>query len=184
MTVETLYDSSAPIMKPSKTSTFFNTLLSVLWWLSWIFAIGVGFVFIMAALASFGFQPIQDEFKDISPITALLFCLSAFVAIGALLIILKQLKKICHTLVLGDPFVPENAKRLRTIWITVAIAELFRLFSGFFIPVVHSNTIAGEQVSISMEFRFYVWFLVLALMVLAEVFREGARLRREQKLTI
>jgi len=34
------------------------------------------------------------------------------------------------------------------------------------------------------DLRMYVWFMVLAVIILAEVFREGARLRQEQKLTV
>ena len=34
------------------------------------------------------------------------------------------------------------------------------------------------------EVNLAVWFAVLVIIVLAEVFREGARLRQEQKLTI
>lgn len=184
MTVEPLYESDNPALKPSKSSVFLKRILTLLWGLSWALIVVVALLFIAALSARLGVQSMLEIFDEISPLTVMLFCISAFVAAGALLIIIKQLRQICHTLVLGDPFVPENARRLRIIWITVAAAEIFRLVSGLFIPVVHSTTAAGETVTMSVEFRFYVWFLVLALIVLAEVFREGARLRREQKLTI
>jgi hypothetical protein len=34
------------------------------------------------------------------------------------------------------------------------------------------------------DFNLTIWFAVLVVLVLAEVFREGARLRREAELTI
>ena len=45
--------------------------------------------------------------------------------------------------------------------------------------------VEGErEVLISIELNLLVWFGVLSLIVLAEVFREGARLRNDQQLTI
>ncbi|MEE9273477.1 MAG: DUF2975 domain-containing protein [Robiginitomaculum sp.] len=184
MTVKTFYDSDTLAVKPSKTSAVLNGLLTILWWASWLsFGITV-LLFIVALLAHFGVKSTQSVFNSVSPFTIIFFCIGAFVAIGALLIIIKQLRRICHTLLLGDPFVPENARRLRIIWIAVAVAEAFRLLSGVIIPHVHKTTQAAKVSTVTLEPRFYVWFLVLALMVLAEVFREGTRLRYEQKLTI
>jgi hypothetical protein len=51
----------------------------------------------------------------------------------------------------------------------------FWAFSVWLLPLV-----AKDQPSLSLT----AWFSVLVVFVLAEVFREGARLRREAELTI
>jgi len=113
---------------------------------------------------------------------AFISSVSVVVVAAVFLIIVHQLREICRTLVTGDPFVPENANRLRVIWIAAAAGELLRLVSTFIISWI-SKTADGVAIQ-ATDLRVYVWFMVLALIILAEVFREGARLRQEQKLTV
>ncbi len=111
------------------------------------------------------------------------------IAIGALvaaLIVVSRLRRIFATLSAGDPFVPENAEHLRAIAIVIAAFEVARLGAGAIAAgLVHSaGGAAPSSAPIQMEFNVLVWFAVLSLVVLSEVFREGARLRADQQLTI
>lgn len=110
-----------------------------------------------------------------------LFGLGAVIAyLGGFVLILRQLRKVFRTLTLGDPFQPENVNRLRIIGLTLAVVTggvwgaqgvASRLTHG----IVETQGI-GPLVTPA--------FSVLVVFVLAEVFREGARLRREAELTI
>jgi len=107
--------------------------------------------------------------------------LSAALYIAGVLVIVNRLRKIFATLTAGDPFEPENVRRLRVIGIMLGALELSRyaaaLITTWIAPHDEKLT-AGDGVSLT------AWFAVLVVFVLAEVFREGARLRREAELTI
>ena len=99
---------------------------------------------------------------------------------GGFATILHRLRLIFRTLTLGDPFQSENVRRLReigavmvliTVGVWVVRALVLRLAPG----VIESQSVTELLTPV---------FSVLVVFVLAEVFREGARLRRESELTI
>jgi hypothetical protein len=78
----------------------------------------------------------------------------------------------------GDPFHPDNVRRLRVIGLVLALLEIDRYVFGALGRFVLHRT--GETGGLNLT----AWFAVLVIVVLAEVFREGARLRRDAELTI
>jgi hypothetical protein len=110
-----------------------------------------------------------------------LFGVGAFIGYFAgFALILRNLRRVFRTLTLGDPFQPENVSRLRQIgWILATVTGgvwaaqslVSRLARGVMDPPSLFNLVTPA-------------FSVLVVFVLAEVFREGARLRRESELTI
>lgn len=100
---------------------------------------------------------------------------------GAFALILRSLRLIFRSLTIGDSFHPDNVRRLRRVGALLALVTggvwLFqnvvaaRLAPGIFEPQGVSDLLTPI-------------FSVLVVFVLAEVFREGARLRRESELTI
>lgn len=112
----------------------------------------------------------------------LLFGLGALTAyFGGFLIILHYLRKIFRTLTLGDPFQPDNVRRLRQIGLILAVVT-----GGVWIMqgLVASRLAPGVMEPQGISDLLTPVFSVLVVFVLAEVFREGARLRRESELTI
>lgn len=112
----------------------------------------------------------------------LLFGVGALAAyFGGFLMILKNLRMIFQTLTLGDPFQPENVRRLRHIGLILAIVT-----GGVWIAqgLVAARLAPGVMESRGPGELLTPIFSVLVVFVLAEVFREGARLRRESELTI
>lgn len=108
---------------------------------------------------------------------ALLFFTDLYLIGGT--IVVGRLRAIFATLIAGDPFHPENAKRLRVIGGALAILELGRYaLSSLAHAFLHGAIHISGGVSLT------TWFAVLVIFVLAEVFREGARLRGEAELTI
>jgi hypothetical protein len=99
--------------------------------------------------------------------------------VGGAIVIVGRLRRIFQTLIAGDPFHPDNVRRLRVIGSTLALLEVGRYAASTIDQLVfrgHANIGGGVNLT--------TWFAVLVIVVLAEVFREGARLRGEAELTI
>lgn len=96
----------------------------------------------------------------------------------ASIVIVGRLRKIFATLIQGEPFQPENARRLRVIGLALVAAELTRLMVRALIWGV------PDAPRVWMQLNFVGWFAIAVIFVLAEVFEEGARLRRQAELTI
>ena len=112
----------------------------------------------------------------------LLFGLGALSAyFGGFLLILRYLRKIFRTLTLGDPFQPDNVRRLRQIGLILAVVN-----GGVWIArcLVSTRLAPGVMESQGLGDLMTPIFSILVVLVLAEVFREGARLRHESELTI
>ena len=96
------------------------------------------------------------------------------------LLITHWTRKIFHTLAEGNVFHPDNTIRLRWIGFGLGVQEIFyyggrAVASGMF--NLHYEPTYGLR-------AVTTWFSVLVVFVLAEVFKEGARLRKEVDHTI
>lgn len=113
--------------------------------------------------------------------------LAAAVGLFGALIIVSRLKRLFENFSSNEPFNRANATHLRAIWITMLGMELARY--GFAVVVGWSAETYGkpqglERLLVEPGFDLSTWTSILVLIVLAEVFREGARLREDQDLTI
>jgi hypothetical protein len=97
------------------------------------------------------------------------------------LVIVGRLRLISQTLVAGDPFHPANVSRLQVIAAALAGLELARYLIN---PMLGAATHHNHRFQIDGGVSLTTWFAVMVIVVLAEVFREGARLRGEAELTI
>ena len=96
------------------------------------------------------------------------------------LLITHWTRYVFQTLAEGDAFHPDNTKRLRWIGFGLAGLEIFGYLTRFVAEGVFHlrfEPIYGLR-------AVTAWFSVLVVFVLAEVFKEGARLRQEADLTI
>lgn len=113
--------------------------------------------------------------------------LIAGIGIGGSLIIVTQLRLMFDSFRSGEPFRRENANHLRVIWITMVVIELSRYLlmglTAVLLYQVRDPSVSAISLEIDGE-RISTWGSILILIVLAEVFREGARLKEEQELTI
>ena len=102
------------------------------------------------------------------------------ISLGGYVLIMHWTRQVLATLAEGDVFHPDNTLRLRWIGFGLAGLELFGYVARF---------VAESLFQLKFE-PFYglravtAWFSVLVVFVLAEVFKEGARLRKEADLTI
>ena len=102
-------------------------------------------------------------------------------AVPLLHIILKRLLSIIDTVRAGDPFIVDNARRLRIIAQTSFGIQLLHLLIGFVISRTKSQV---QQLDLDWSFSITPWIAVLLLFVLAGVFEQGARMRADLEGTV
>jgi len=173
---------------PGSVSSFLKIILDVVYVALWIGVAVLGALALLSILLSFNPEFLQgviqftgddgDEFAANGATMAAGLTAAALYFAGVLVIV-GRLRRIFVTLTAGDPFHPDNVRRLRFIGLMLGALELGRyLFwgaSAWLLPGVSADERAFSLTS---------WFSVLVVFVLAEVFREGARLRSEAELTI
>jgi Protein of unknown function (DUF2975) len=108
------------------------------------------------------------------------------ITVGGGLIIVSRLRCLFAGFSSGEPFRREYADHLRVIWITMTVMELSRyvLFAIMGAFLATSGDAAEADATLRLEVNISAWLSIFVLIVLAEVFREGARLKEEQELTI
>ncbi|HEY8617413.1 DUF2975 domain-containing protein [Phenylobacterium sp.] len=114
----------------------------------------------------------------------LLPALRAMVLVGAPMFalvhaLLTRLLAMAETVRDGDPFVPENAERLRAVAWCLLMIQLLHMGFGVLAAQVRASGAPMEW-----EFPLAGWLAVLLTFVLAGVFREGARLRGDLQAMI
>ena len=148
----------------------------------------VGALLIAMFVASFVFEPVFREFFSKRPpridpgllIPALrVWMLLAIPAIAAVHILYSRLLAMIEAVRAGDPFVPENAVRLKTIaWCLLGV-QIFDLMCGVMAAIMNA---AGSN--IDWSFSATGWVAVVLVFVLARVFEEGARIRADLEAMI
>ena len=95
--------------------------------------------------------------------------------------VLTRLLAVVETVRAGDPFIAENAVRLRHIAWAVLGLELLHLTVGW---VASQASSGGQPLDIDWNFSIARWLTVLLLFVLARVFEQGARMRDDLEGTV
>jgi hypothetical protein len=169
---------------PGSVSSFLKIILDVVYVAFWVAAIAG--LCTTLALVIFDFNPgaigkaIKLHLDSRETPAMVTMAATAFTAYAiAVLIIVERLRKIFATLTAGDPFHPENVRRLRVIGLMLILLEV-----GRYPLAVAKVLLLPNTDGLSFSPNPTAWFAVLVVFVLAEVFREGARLRREAELTI
>ena len=174
---------------PGSVSSLLKVILDVIHFALWAAAVVACAGIVIALLLS-----IRPELSDarivvggihlegawLGPLLAAVL-LAVILYFAGAIIIVGRLRRISETLVAGDPFHPANVRRLQIIAAALAGLELGRYVVNPLLRLaahdIHHFHIAGGV-------NLTTWFAVLVIVVLAEVFREGARLRGEAELTI
>lgn len=170
---------------PGSVSSFLKVILDVFYVVLWVFGLLFAVVILALLLVSFDPQVLPAQVLEHGnvlgmppgPLAAVALGLVELSLIGVLIIV-QRLRRIFGAMTAGDPFHPDNVRRLRVIALVLALVEVNGyLIEGF------SHLVLGER---GQRFSLDLtgWFAVLVIVVLAEVFREGARLRRDAELTI
>jgi hypothetical protein len=165
-------------------ASILNTILGVVSWGLWAL-LALVFLFGIPALIIDGFHDLSWVAKAPPAPVVWSFSLMFAIFVLATQLVISRLRKIFSTLIEGDPFVPENARHMRTIWmVLVGFEVLNMLFSSGAILAKNSMGEAFAGLHYEFHINWSLWLAVSVLVVLTEIFNEGARLRQEQKLTI
>ena len=105
---------------------------------------------------------------------------------GFLLWIVTQLRRLFRSLSQGPPFIAENARRIRWVGLAMIFGELARAALVYFWSYYLSLHFAANGLRFipSVDLQGITIVGGLAILVIAEVFQEGARLHEDQSLTI
>jgi hypothetical protein len=112
---------------------------------------------------------------------ARLIMVAGLVSVPLHYLVLTRLLAIVRTVQGADPFVVENAERLRSIAWAVLALEVVHLVIG---AIVFGLGASGQPLGMKWSFSFTPWLAVLLLFVLAQVFDHGARLRADLEGTV
>jgi len=171
---------------PVSVSSLLKIVLDVVYGLM-LFVVGI---LVIAAIGALLFKLDPAIIKQMSinglpaarltqgPVIALLLTVVGLY-VGGVTVVIHRLRQIFTTLTAGDPFHPDNVPRLRLIGLMLVTLEL----TGYAISAGQVWLFPGGSKEETI-FSPSSWFSILVVFVLAEVFREGARLRREAELTI
>jgi hypothetical protein len=170
-----------------------SSVLKVAVDVAWVVACALlGFIWIITAVSVFalmnGGMPVglfeRIAIEDPGAIAAWTL-IGTILCVGAM-IICAYLRGVFETLIAGDPFVPDNARRLRAIAIVLTVMEVTRMSISLLVQALLGVFGMNEngEIALSLSVNFAVWFSVVTLVVLAQVFSEGAAMREEQKMTI
>lgn len=148
-----------------------------------VFNLALAAGFIAMLLASFVLEPAFRDYYSRRPALdpdVILPVLRIWVVVAlpmfaSVHVMLSRLLEMIGTVRAGDPFVPENAARMKTIaWCLLAV-QLFDLSCGLFVGILSR---AGADIG-DWDPKLSGWVAVLLLFVLARVFEEGARIRAD-----
>ncbi|PVM86875.1 DUF2975 domain-containing protein [Caulobacter radicis] len=171
---------------PGSVSSFLKIILDVSYYALWVWVSFLALVTVLVLLLSFNPDLLASMLPGEAAEILRKYGAGAAVALGGWALmsggwmaIVERLRKIFATMILGDPFHPDNVRRLRVMGIVLAALEI-----GRYVLSALTRILVPSDKSPEGSFTLTAWFSVLVVFVLAEVFREGARLRREAELTI
>jgi hypothetical protein len=96
-------------------------------------------------------------------------------------VVFSRLLSIVDSVRTGEPFIVENAGRLRTIAWALLGLELFHICV---VAIASAVSTQGVPVRINGNFDLTGWLAILLLFVLAQVFLEGTRMREDLEGTV
>ena len=167
-------------------AAFLSTVVTVIFWLAIVLGL---FLFVILSIGLLGSLnggeldlPLVEARADGVPVGRIVAALVGLVVFSpGIAFVCAQLRKILSTLAEGDPFVPDNAPRLTSIAIAIGLIELIRMAS---VLILAATVDLGEGYVANININLAVWGAVIVLFILAQVFKEGTRLREEEKMTI
>lgn len=171
----------------NRVAAFLGMFVRLVMWIALIFSVFILVLFGIGLFASLNGGAVELPAGNavaggVAPEVFIAGLAIIFAVMPGIIYICVQLRRILVTLAEGDPFVPENAPRLLKIAIAIAIMELARYAVIILIMVFvdFGDDVGGPRFSVSLA----AWVSAAAMLVFSQVFREGSRLREEEKMTV
>jgi len=170
---------------PTNALALTQPMLRVLVVLNALYAFGILLLFVASLVAGDTlFRALGVKSGDGATAMALgmrLIMLAGMAAAGVVHRILRELQAIVDTVRSRDPFVLDNARRLRAIAWWVLAGEGLRLVIGALVKLASTG---AQTLDVDVGFSLAPWLSVLLLFVLARVFEQGARMRADLEGTV
>lgn len=201
-------NSTTPSLGKGSVAAFMKVALDIAWVVLWV-AAGLLVIAILAYIGvviametgvlpkdtlaagdhSAGLGPLtvtaNSDNELVLPIVAPALIAGA-VAIGGSLVIVWRLRQLFANITTGEPFNRDNANHLRVIGFTMMVMELARyvIAGAVILWLINFGQPTTRTLKVDVDINWMTWGAIAILIVFAEVFREGARLKEEQELTI
>jgi len=172
---------------PRSISSLLKTALDVVYY--GLFSVVISLAIIILALISvptlaknvlLHIATLAPLAQSLHIVTVALILLAYGISLSGYLVVMALTRQVFLTLAEGNVFHSDNTRRLRLMGFCLGGVEIFgyatRLFTEKVMHVPLGTGYGLRTVS--------AWFSILVVFVLAEVFREGAKLRKEADLTI
>lgn len=103
------------------------------------------------------------------------------VVLAVIILVLYRLRRIFMRLVEGRPFLSENVRSLRFIGLAVVAGELVWAAFQYFGQRALADGLESQEIALQAAFtpRFAVMLAGLVLLIVAEIFREGVKMRAD-----
>jgi len=163
-----------------------SLIVRVIFWLAIIIGVGGALILGIGLIGSMNggtvSLPGAQAVAEGVPMGRLIAALVGLVVfVTGIAYICSQLRRILETLAEGDPFVPENPPRMTKIAIAIGAIEVVRNCA---VLILSATMDLGEGYRGGLGINLAAWGAVVVLLILAQVFKEGSRLREEEKMTI
>jgi len=177
--------------KKNKVAGILSVILLIVFIISLITMLVTGvvvlFMFIAVPVGGF-FDGLLDGFRSDSDsdytMGEFVEITMAFITATMFVVVSSRLMEVLRTISAGTPFEAENADRFKRIAKVIFFAELAKLaiVPVAFLWAVLFGVEYGDGGGLSIDLTN--WLGAAVALVLAEVFREGARLQEEQEFTV
>ena len=171
-------------MMQSTRDPLLTTTRAILWGLIVLMALAI-IALLLSLPAAMIWQDDLLRWLDLSDramLSAVIGMLASLAVMLTLSLAMTELlRRIVASLANGDPFVPQNAQRLRDMgWLSILI-QIVALVGGAMAMAIED---AAGEVTTDYDLSLGGLLLPLVLFVLARVFQEGSRLRDDLEGTV
>lgn len=162
-----------------------SVTLHILIILSWVFGAAI-LTLLVATIVAEQWTFTALGIPPSSAIRPMMTGLRAIAVLGVVAIVLnyavlKRLRAIVETVRTGDPFVPANSDRLQAIgWVLLALQLLSLVIGG----IGKAISTPAHPLHLDAGFSTNGWLAVILTFVLARVFAEGTRMRKDLEGTV
>ena len=128
----------------------------------------------------------EAYFEDPGPALTIAAAGTIVAGLAAAFIALILMRRIFGTMIVGTPFIPENARRIRWLGFMVIGAAVVEqvIDIGLGLLVLDNVSSAGLDIDYRFDLNLAAVFVGLIILALAEAFRYGTSLQADADLTV
>ncbi|MBH5321648.1 DUF2975 domain-containing protein [Aurantiacibacter sediminis] len=143
-------------------------------------------LFYQADIAAELTAELGQEITDFPLPTIIALLVMALMVVALVFAFFDQLRRIINTVGHGDPFAPQNARRLGNMgWLLLVVQLLMIPISGAGLTVAKwADEVGHEDITVDAGLDLTGILMVIVLFILARVFKRGAEMRDDLEGTV